>query len=139
MRLFGFATPSERKAFDLLLLVNGVGAGTAMKVLSSCSVAEFARAVIADDAQALMRIRGIGQKLAHRIVLELKEYLEKSGLAEPAVMAAAGQKASVDAVLALLKLGYTRSSAENAVRKAADQLGAQATTDSLVREALKYV
>ena len=86
-----------------------------------------------------MRIRGIGQKLAQRIVLELKGYVEKSALAEPGLAAAPGQKAAVDAVLALIKLGYTRSGAENAVRKAAANVGAEAATDTLVREALRYV
>jgi Holliday junction DNA helicase RuvA len=86
-----------------------------------------------------MRIRGIGQKLAQRIVLELKDYLEKSALAEPGTPLAAGQKSSVDAVLALVKLGYTKSSAENAVRRAAERLGAPSATDALVREALKHV
>ena len=139
MRLFGFATPAERKAFELLLLVNGVGPGTALKILSSCPIHELSRAIITDDAQSLMRIRGIGQKLAQRIVLELKGYVEKSALAEPGLAAAPGQKAAVDAVLALIKLGYTRSGAENAVRKAAANVGAEAATDTLVREALRYV
>ena len=139
MKLFGFATAAERKAFELLLLVNGVGPGTALKVLSSCSVSELSRAVIANDSQALMRIRGVGQKLAQRIVLELKGYMEKFALAEPGTAAAADQKASVDAMLALVKLGYTKTSAENAVRKAAERLGGSVSTDVLVREALKYV
>lgn len=139
MRLFGFATPAERKAFELLLLVNGVGPGTALKVLSSCPIRELSRAIIANDAQSLMRIRGIGQKLAQRIVLELKDYMEKSALAEPGLAAAPEQRAAVDAVLALIKLGYTRSSAENAVRKAAASVGAHVATDVLVREALRYV
>jgi Holliday junction DNA helicase RuvA len=139
MRLFGFATAAERKAFDLLLLVNGVGPGTALKVLSSCPIQELSRAVIANDAQSLMRVRGIGQKLAQRIVLELKGYMEKLALAEPGLAASPGHKAAVDAVLALIKLGYTRLGAENAVRKAAANVGANAPTDALVREALKYV
>ena len=139
MRLFGFATAAERKAFALLLLVNGVGPGTALKVLSSCPIHELARAVILGDAQALMRVRGIGQKLAQRIVLELKGYMEESVLAEPGLAGAPDHKAGVDAVLALIKLGYTRPSAENAVRKAASALGANVPSDGLVREALKYV
>ncbi len=139
MRLFGFATGSERKAFELLLLVNGVGPGTALKVISSCRVGEFSRAVVAGDVRSLMRIRGIGEKLAHRIVIELKDYIEKLALAETGPVPADGQRAAVDAVLALIKLGYTRVSAENAVRKAAAGMSPQAGTDALVREALKHV
>lgn len=139
MRLFGFASSSERRAFELLLLVNGIGPGTALKILSSCPIPELVRAVIAGDAQSLMRVRGIGKKLAQRIVLELKEYMAKAALAEPALAGAQVQKTAVDAVLALIKLGYTRTSAENAVRKSVEHLGSHVSTDTLVREALKYV
>jgi Holliday junction DNA helicase RuvA len=98
--LYGFATLEERTAFRQLIRVSGVGARTALAVLSGLSVGELARAVSLQDAAALSRVPGIGKKTAERLLLELK-----GKLAEPAA-AAGGQQAS-DVVNALVALGYS--------------------------------
>jgi Holliday junction DNA helicase RuvA len=98
--IYGFATLEERTAFRQLIRISGVGARTALAVLSGLSVGELARAVSLQEAAPLTRVPGIGKKTAERLLLELK-----GKLAEPAA-AAGGQQAS-DVVNALVALGYS--------------------------------
>ncbi|HEX2199945.1 MAG TPA: Holliday junction branch migration protein RuvA, partial [Burkholderiales bacterium] len=98
--LFGFATLEERAAFRQLIRISGVGARTALAVLSGLSVADLAQAVALQEPGRLIRIPGIGKKTAERLLLELK-----GKLAEGQVPAGA-DKAN-DALNALLALGYS--------------------------------
>jgi holliday junction DNA helicase RuvA len=107
--LYGFATLEERSAFRQLIRISGVGARTALSVLSGLSVADLAQAVTMQEAAPLTRIPGIGRKTAERLLLELK-----GKLAETAATAA-GQQAS-DVVNALVALGYSDKEALAAVK-----------------------
>ena len=107
--LYGFGTLDERAAFRQLIKISGVGARTALSVLSGLSVAELAQAVAMQDAVRLTKIPGIGKKTAERLLLELK-----GKLAEPAV-GTAKEKPS-DVVNALLALGYNEKEALLAVK-----------------------
>jgi Holliday junction DNA helicase RuvA len=107
--LYGFATLEERTAFRQLIRISGVGARTALAVLSGLSVADLAQAVALQDAAPLVRVPGIGKKTAERLLLELK-----GKLAEPAA-GAPGQQAS-DVVNALVALGYSDKEAAAAVK-----------------------
>jgi Holliday junction DNA helicase RuvA len=107
--LFGFATPEERAAFRQLIRISGVGARTALSVLSGLSVAELASAVAMQDAARLTKVPGIGRKTAERLLLELK-----GKIAEGAVKPAAG--AAGDVVNALVGLGYSEKEALAAVK-----------------------
>jgi Holliday junction DNA helicase RuvA len=98
--LYGFATLEERSAFRQLIRISGVGARTALAVLSGLSVSDLAHAVALQDAAPLTRVPGIGKKTAERLLLELK-----GKLAETAPTAGA-QQAS-DVVNALVALGYS--------------------------------
>jgi holliday junction DNA helicase RuvA len=98
--LYGFATLEERSAFRQLIRISGVGARTALSVLSGLSVGDLARAVTLQEAGPLTRIPGIGKKTAERLLLELKGKLAES------VAAAGGEQAS-DVVNALVALGYS--------------------------------
>ena len=115
-QLYGFATPSERAAFRALIRISGVGARTALSVLSGLSVDELAQAVTRQDAASLRRIPGIGQKTAERLLLELKGRLGAdlegagSGLAQAA-------DAGGDVLRALLALGYSEKEAATAARQ----------------------
>lgn len=97
--LYGFATLEERGAFRQLIRISGVGARTALSVLSGLSVADLAQAVALQQAAALTRVPGIGKKTAERLLLELK-----GKLAEPSG-GTAGQPS--DVVNALIALGYS--------------------------------
>ncbi|HET7200185.1 MAG TPA: Holliday junction branch migration protein RuvA [Burkholderiales bacterium] len=113
--LFGFGSDAERRTFRQLLKVNGVGARTALAVLSGMSVAELVEAVAAQEAGRLVRIPGIGRKTAERLLLELKGKLGAdvvSGVAvnRPKPMAS-------DVMNALLSLGYSDKEAQHAVKE----------------------
>ena len=102
--LYGFATPEERAAFRQLIRISGVGARTALSVLSGLSVAELGSAVAMQDAARLTKVPGIGKKTAERLLLELK-----GKIAEGAAKPAAGTAG--DVVNALVGLGYSEKEA----------------------------
>ena len=107
--LYGFATLEERAAFRKLIRISGVGARTALSVLSGLSVSDLARAVTMQDAVPLTRVPGIGKKTAERLLLELKGKLAEA-------TATAGSQQSSDVVNALVALGYSDKEALAAVK-----------------------
>ena len=114
-QLYGFATAAERQAFRELIRISGVGARTALAVLSGLSVAELAQAVSLQESARLTRIPGIGKKTAERLLLELKGKLG-AALDTPAAGSAAGGD-SADILRALMALGYNEREAALAVRQ----------------------
>ena len=115
-QLYGFATAAERHAFRALIRISGVGARTALALLSGLSVEELAQAVALQQAGALTRVPGIGAKTAERLLLELK------GKLVPAIDDAGGGAqasvgdASTDILRALLALGYSEREGAAAMR-----------------------
>jgi Holliday junction DNA helicase RuvA len=131
--LFGFASDAERRAFRQLTKISGIGARTALSVLSGLSVSELAQAVTLQESGRLTKIPGIGKKTAERILLELKDKLGADltttvGVNRPA-------PASSDVLNALLALGYSDREAVNAVKQLPDGL---AVADG-IRQALKLL
>ncbi|MFN9805771.1 MAG: Holliday junction branch migration protein RuvA [Betaproteobacteria bacterium] len=114
-QLYGFATSAERQAFRDLIRISGVGARTALAVLSGLSVAELAQAVSLQESARLTRIPGIGKKTAERLLLELKGKLG-AALDAPAAGSAAGGD-SADLLRARRALGYNEREAALAVRQ----------------------
>jgi len=108
--LYGFATLEERSAFRRLIRISGVGARTALSVLSGLSVAELAQAVTLQDSARLVKVPGIGKKTAERLLLELKGKLADTLPAEPK----AGTRN--DVLNALTGLGYSEKEALAAVK-----------------------
>jgi Holliday junction DNA helicase RuvA len=136
--LFGFGSVAERDWFRLLTGVQGVGGRVALAILSVLAPNEVSRAVAAGDKATIARANGVGPKLALRIVTELKD---KAGPAlGPALaggIAPAAGGAVGDALSALANLGFRPAEALAAVGAAAEELGAGATLDALVRLALR--
>jgi Holliday junction DNA helicase RuvA len=130
--LYGFATEQERTVFRQLLKISGVGARTALAVLSGMSVADLHAAVSTQDSGRLTKIPGIGKKTAERLLLELKDKLNVTVMLTPATAAAS---ASSDVVNALLSLGYNDKEASWAVK----QLPAGASVNDGIRQALKLL
>ena len=131
--LFGFGTEHERRAFRQLVKISGVGARTALSVLSGLSVAELAQAVTMQDAGRLTKIPGIGKKTAERLLLELKDKLGVDvtttiGVHRPAPVMS-------DALNALLSLGYSDKEAIAAVKKLPEGLA----VGDAIRQALKLL
>jgi Holliday junction DNA helicase RuvA len=133
--LFGFGSSAERDSFRALTSIQGVGGRLALAILSVLSPDELARAVAMDDKAMIGRANGVGPKLAARIANELQGKLGVTGLDGAAPAPRGG--ASADALSALANLGFRPAEASAAVNAAQDELGADATLDSLVRLALK--
>jgi Holliday junction DNA helicase RuvA len=131
--LFGFGTEAERRVFRQLLKIAGVGARTALAVLSGMSVAELSQAVTMQETGRLTKIPGIGRKTAERLLLELKDKLGVDLAAEIAVHRAA--PAASDVLHALVALGYNEREALGAVKQLPDGL---AVADG-IKQALKLL
>jgi Holliday junction DNA helicase RuvA len=138
--LYGFATPAERDFFRLMIEnVTGVGPKLALTIMSRLSLPSLESAIRMGDITTLAKCPGIGKKTAERLVVELKA---KLGAADTAVNLSAGDgdaptpSAHRDAVSALIALGYKAADADQAVRRASLALGANATTEALIKKAL---
>jgi len=139
LRLYGFLSREDRRAFVMLQDIQGVGPKAALAVLDVLGPAELAQAAAHDDTAAVARASGVGPKLALRIVTELKGKPIAEGLAvpgpraaEPIVVSAAGE-----AVSALLGLGVAEVNARRVVDQAAIRLGEGAPVSALVKAALQ--
>ena len=130
--LYGFQSESERFAFRQLLKVSGIGARTALSVLSGLSVNDLAAAVAQQELGRLIKIPGIGKKTAERLLLELKGKLADVGCGSPGT---APSDTRSDITQALLALGYNEKEATAAVR----QLAADLSTSEGIRQALKLL
>ncbi|HEV2333758.1 MAG TPA: Holliday junction branch migration protein RuvA [Gammaproteobacteria bacterium] len=130
--LFGFGTEAERRFFRSLIRVNGVGPKLALTILSGISVDGFVRCVRENDAAALTRLPGIGKKTAERLVVEMRDRLDETGV--PA--AATGAKANPrdEALSALISLGYKPQEA-SAMLQGIKETGL--SSEELIRRALQ--
>ena len=131
--LFGFGTEQERRVFRQLVKISGIGARTALSVLSGLSVAELAQAVTMQDSGRLTKIPGIGKKTAERLLLELKDKLGVD--VTSAVGVHRPPPAASDVLNALLSLGYSDREAVAAVKTLPEGV---AVSDG-IRQALKVL
>ncbi len=131
--LYGFASEDERATFRQLLKVAGIGARTALAVLSGLSVHDLAQAVALQESGRLIKIPGIGKKTAERLLLELRDKLPKAlpGLAAQAAAQPGDDRG--DIINALLALGYNEKESLGAVKQLPDGVG---VSDG-IRQALK--
>ena len=109
--LYGFLTKEEKHMFELMISVGGIGAKSAINILSNITPSKFALAVITNDINTLKKLQGIGPKTAGRIILELKDKIKteeavESG--EDVLSSAVDENANEDLIQALLVLGYRR-------------------------------
>jgi holliday junction DNA helicase RuvA len=144
IRLFGFRTDVEREWFRLLQTVQGVGAKVALSVLGTLKPADLASAIAMRDRAMVARTPGVGPKVAERIVTELKDKAPAFADLDPAVIRLSGAiedrrapQPVVDAVSALVNLGYGQPQAASAIAAAARNAGEGADAASLIRLGLK--
>jgi Holliday junction DNA helicase RuvA len=135
--LFGFGTDAERRLFRGLLKVSGVGPKIALGILSGASVEDFLRIIEAEDIAMLTRIPGIGRKTAERVIIEMRDSVQK--FAVPSAMGAAAgigmpQSPQSEAFSALIALGYKPPEVTRLL-KSADEPGL--STTEIIRRALK--
>ena len=138
--LFGFGTDAERRLFRGLLKVSGVGPKIALGVLSGASAEDFLRIVEAEDVAMLTRIPGIGRKTAERIIIEMRDSVQKLSMPTPLGaspgpgMVPPPQSPQSEAFSALIALGYKPPEVTRLL-KSADEPGL--TTTEIIRRALK--
>ena len=129
--LYGFGTEQEKSTFRQLLKVNGIGAKSALSILSGLSIEELVQAVAMQETAMLTRVPGVGKKTAERLLLELKDKFSVSGLTPNNVNHP--KSASSDVLNALISLGYNEREALAAVKL----LPADVTVADGIKQALK--
>ena len=137
--LYGFLTNEELRMFELLLSVSGIGAKSAIQILSSITPSSFALAVISNDVSKIVKIPGIGSKTAARIILELKDKLKTEQAIsknEQVKEAIHESEKDTEAVVALQVLGYTRKEIEKALEKFETQ---NLTVEEIIKKALSIL
>jgi Holliday junction DNA helicase RuvA len=144
IRLFGFLSDLEREWFRLLQTVQGVGTKVALSVLGTLKPADLANAVAMRDKAAIARSPGVGPKVAERIVTELKDKAPAYTNVDPALVRLAGAveekrapQPVLDAISALVNLGYGQPQAAAAVAAANRTAGEGADAADLIRRGLK--
>lgn len=137
-RYYGFYNLDERDLFRKLISVSGVGGSSAMLMLSSLSPAEIAGAINTANVALLKSIKGIGEKTAQRIVVDLKGKLGKHEGGISQILTPSYNKNKDEALMALTTLGFPRATAEKALEKSLKQLGVSSdNVETLIKTALK--
>jgi Holliday junction DNA helicase RuvA len=137
-RFYGFAEEDERELFRKLISVSGVGGGSALLMLSSLSPSEIAGAINTANVSMLKSIKGIGDKTAQRIVVDLKGKMGKHEGGISQILTTSYNKNKDEALLALVTLGFPKASAEKALEKAIKQQGiGTENVEILIKAALK--
>ena len=131
MELYGFATELERVLYDRLIRASGVGPKMAIKILSGMRTSDLIEAIRMRDYKMLTSIPGLGRKRAERLCVELADALKDIDIP----IAPVGMTAAVDAIDALVALGFQRSDTAKAIREVVDELG-DVSADELIRETL---
>ena len=132
----------ERKLFDLLVSVSGVGPKVALSLIGSLGSEALAQAIAQGDAKRLQSVSGVGGKTAQRIVLELGDKLAAAAFErrfETGGRSAALTEVAADATEALVVMGFRRQEAGSAVDEAVQAMEKDAPVDAVVKEALKRV
>ncbi len=137
VELFGFATQQELNCFKMLTSVSGVGPKAGLAILSDLSPEKFALVIATGDVKSITRTKGIGPKLAQRIVLELKDKIVKeqqlSGTVDFDFTPASDGSNASEAISALVVLGYLQSDASSVVSK----LDSSLPVEEMIKQALK--
>jgi len=144
MSLYGFATMPELRLFKLLNKVNGIGAKTALAILSSLNISAFCQAILSADIRTLKKINGVGPKSAERMIVELRDKIKEisptAGFTSGGEPAAVRSKELDDALMALEKLGFSRLKIEEPLQKLVESLPeSERSTGNIIRKALQSI
>lgn len=133
--LYGFSTMEEREVFNLLISVSGVGASIARTMLSSLTPEQIRDAIVAEDVVTIQRVKGIGNKTAQRVVLDLKDKILKV-YATSSISVKASNTNRNEALSALETLGFVRKQAEKACDVYLKE-NPHASVEEIIKQALK--
>jgi Holliday junction DNA helicase RuvA len=135
---YGFLTEDERMLFRHLISVSGVGASSARMCISSYPPSELIQLIISGNSAALKKVKGIGDKTAQRIIVDLRDKLSKMPGGESTnFLNSGGNKNREEALMALVMLGFVRNQAEKAVDKAIQTAQEDLSVEELIKQALK--
>lgn len=140
LQLFGFLNEGDREVFEMLLQVSGIGPKVGLAILSAMPAAAFIRGVIQEQVHVLTQCPGVGKKVAQRVIIELKDKLEKvkiGGDPEISGLDVKTSDAAGDALQALIALGYNPSEAKKALGKIPNRETGDHQPEDIVRMALK--
>ncbi|MGF1532157.1 MAG: Holliday junction branch migration protein RuvA [Bernardetiaceae bacterium] len=139
--LFGFSKPTEKRLFLLLIGVSGIGPNTALMILSSLSVSDIRRAILEEDTRTIQSVKGIGAKTAQRVVLELRDKLQKEtwedSLETATPVGQLDRQTREEALQALVTLGLTRPVAERSIRAVLSKHGSDLSLEEIIKFSLK--
>jgi Holliday junction DNA helicase RuvA len=136
--LFGFKTRSEKEMFNLLISVNGVGAVSALILLSTLSLDEIASAILSRNSALIQKAKGIGAKTAERIIVDLKDKVQKFSNPEENISTHANNKVKEESLSALEVLGIPKRMSEKLADKIIKQ-NPEISTEELVKQILKNI
>lgn len=136
--LYGFHDENEKKVFQQLISISGVGPNTALMLLSSLKPSDLMSAIINSQVSVIQAVKGIGAKTAQRIILELKDKLPDE-LLENSSLKTSGTDNTIrsEALSALLTLGYTKAAAEKAIDNVMREKGSDIRLEELIKSVLK--
>jgi|AntAceMinimDraft_17_1070374.scaffolds.fasta_scaffold00901_2 Holliday junction DNA helicase RuvA len=135
--LYGFAEEEERTLFRHLISVSGIGANTARMILSSLSPNEVVNAILNKDISALQSVKGIGNKSAQRIIVDLKDKLAKKGIQEEDISTSLYNTNKEESLSALVRLGFSKNAAEKAINKVIKKTNTPLSIEQLIKQALQ--
>ncbi len=135
-RFFGFADVAERSLFRKLVSVSGVGGTSALLMLSSLSAEEIQNAIVTGNVAVIKSVKGIGEKTAQRVIVDLKDKMGKSDISAD-FFVGSNNILKEEALSALVMLGFNKQSADKALDKIIKTEGAGQTVEQLIKSALK--
>ena len=136
--LFGFSTFLEKEMFNLLISVNGVGPASALIMLSSLSNAEISSAILSGNSGLLQKVKGIGVKTAERIIIDLRDKVQKFGISDDKNSALTNNKIKDEALSALEVLGIPKKTSEKIADRILKQ-NPEVSVEELVKQILKNI
>lgn len=135
-RFFGFADIAERDLFRQLVSVSGVGGTSALLMLSSLSAVEIQNAIVTGNVALLKSVKGIGEKTAQRIIVDLKDKMGKGGISSDFILSP-NNMLKEEALSALVMLGFNKAAADKVLEKIVRTEGTGQTVEQLIKSALK--
>lgn len=133
--LYGFSKVQEREMFNHLISVSGIGANTAILMLSALTADEIANAIVNEDVTTIKSIKGIGLKTAQRVIVDLKTKMEKVEFSSENIFSSNNTN-RFEALTALSALGFDKKKAENAIKKVIQD---DQSVEELIKEALRIL
>ncbi len=135
-RFYGFADIEERNLFRLLVSVSGVGGTSALLMLSSLTAAEIQTAIATANVAVIKSVKGIGEKTAQRVIVDLKDKMGKSDLSSE-IFSSVNNTLKEEALSALVMLGFNKQGADKVLDKIIRTEGTGQTVEQLIKSALK--